>query len=436
VTQKEGLVGSCPFLYAWNGERFEFVTDVLGITPLGLPIGDGRYVPPDHDELVRIEGRRLRPRDGELVMVLTEELREVTYLDRAQLWAVDHPAGVEVHPEERFTFPPFPPLRLHAVSAVLPLRGALGSDGRDWSRQLAAADGVHAVPFDSLEPQFLGLAKPHHLDILLPDAAREAKRVRLLMTGWFFWTEASVNAAAGQHPVHRFVPPTFLVPDSSGEFRESGPPAGFPAGKTKTMVIDVGGILNRDDPRLRIFSTLRLYWDAIRVAVNEDDAPIEIARIEPASARLHYRGFSQPLHDPRPDQPERFEFHRLRDPPWNQHPGMLTRYGDAAPLLGEIDDRFAIFSAGDAIELRFPARRLGEPAAGRARTYLLFLDGWAKDGDLNTTHGERVEPLPFHAMSGYPYGPGESYPDGEVHRAYRAEWNTRPGRRLIPELRQ
>ena len=23
------LKGSCPFLYAWNGERYEFVTDVM-----------------------------------------------------------------------------------------------------------------------------------------------------------------------------------------------------------------------------------------------------------------------------------------------------------------------------------------------------------------------------------------------------------------------
>ena len=28
--------GSCPYLYAWDGSRFRFVTDLLGASPLGL----------------------------------------------------------------------------------------------------------------------------------------------------------------------------------------------------------------------------------------------------------------------------------------------------------------------------------------------------------------------------------------------------------------
>ena len=38
---------------------------------------------------------------------------------------------------------------------------------------------------------------------------------------------------------------------------------------------------------------------------------------------------------------------------------------------------------------------------------------------------ESVEPLPFHAMSGYPYGPDESYPDDPATRRYREQYNTR-----------
>jgi hypothetical protein len=61
------------------------------------------------------------------------------------------------------------------------------------------------------------------------------------------------------------------------------------------------------------------------------------------------------------------------------------------------------------------------------RDYLLFLDGWAKDRDLNTVEALEVEPLPFHAMTGYPYGPDESFPGDREHRAWRDEWNTREG---------
>jgi hypothetical protein len=113
---------------------------------------------------------------------------------------------------------------------------------------------------------------------------------------------------------------------------------------------------------------------------------------------------------------------------------MLTRTGDVRPLLGEIDDRFAIFSSGDAVDLRFDAAAVPPIAPGMERTYLVFFDGWAKDADPNTLFSQSVEPLPFHGMSGYPYRADERYPDDDVHIDYLLEWNTRPARRLIPSL--
>jgi hypothetical protein len=35
-------VGSCPYLYAWDGREFRFITDLLGAAPLGLTISDNR----------------------------------------------------------------------------------------------------------------------------------------------------------------------------------------------------------------------------------------------------------------------------------------------------------------------------------------------------------------------------------------------------------
>jgi hypothetical protein len=435
IDQRERLEGSCPFIYSWNGERYEFVSDVLGITPLGLPMSDEAFVPPDHDELVRVTSDQLAPEDGEYRLQLTEELREVTYLDRAQLWVVDHEAGIELHPEERFCFPPFPPMRLHTVRGALPPAKVVDQAGRDWTGTLSSIDGDHALPFDLLDPRYLGLATEHWLEITLPAAVREAAKVRLLMTGWTFWTDASVNVLAARNGSIRFLPPVISVPDGAGGWRETGPPVGFPAGKTKTMVLDVTSLLDRDDPRLRITSTLRLCWDAIEVAIDDDDAPITVTRLEPARAHLWHRGFSAAIPVERVGQPDRFDWDLLDPRPrWNQHAGMLTRYGDVLPLLGAIDDRFAILSSGDAIDLRFDASALAPVAPGMDRTFLLFLDGWAKDADPNTVHGQTVEPLPFHGMSGYPYRADERYPDDDFHVDYRLEWNTRPGRRLIESL--
>ena len=440
LEQSESLIGSCPFLYTWNGTTFEFVSDVLGGTPLGLPIGPGELVPPDHDEYVLVRGDQLVARDGRLELQLTEELREVTYLDRIRLDVLDHPLGSEVHPNERFTFPPFPEPYVHALRAPLaPLR-ATGSDGADWTQALAAIDDVHARPFQPLEPQFLGLATPHWLELEFdPVRLRDARRLRLLCTGWFFWTDASVNMASARTPGVRFVPPTLQVPAPEGEWLDAGPPLGFPAGKSKTMVIELEGpaleALRGEHPRLRLFSTLRLYWDSIRLATDADDAPLSVTALEPLGAELWARGFSRPIATGREDLPERFEWDALSEHKrWNPHPGRYTRYGETLPLVEHIDDRFVILGSGDALRVHFDASALPPLADGWTRDYLVFLDGWAKDRDPNTLEALSVEPLPFHGMSAYPYGPDEHFPDGAEHAAWRAEWNTREGRGWIPPL--
>ena len=49
--------GSCPYLYAWDGAGFRFVTDILGASPAGLPITAGRLVEADPDEYVWVGTR-------------------------------------------------------------------------------------------------------------------------------------------------------------------------------------------------------------------------------------------------------------------------------------------------------------------------------------------------------------------------------------------
>ncbi|MCE9593440.1 MAG: FG-GAP-like repeat-containing protein [Planctomycetes bacterium] len=425
--QSEALRGSCPFLYTWNGERNVFVSDVLGITPLGLPMAPGEFVPPDHDEYVLVRGEQLAAKDGVFELHFTEELREVTYLDRIRLDVIDHPIGTEIFPNELFCFPPFPTPHVHTMREPLAPTRVVGSDGKDWTAALAKNDEVFAVPFMPAPAQFRGLANPHFLELEFDrERVAQAQKLRLVLNGWFFWTDASVNLASAYDPEQEFVPPIVQVPDGQGGWRDAGPPIGFPAGKTKTMVIDAESLILRDDPRIRIFGTLRLYWDSIRLAVDDDDAPIEVTRIEPQSAQLWRRGFSAPLVDDRPNEPERFDWNHLAEyPSWNPHPGLYTKYGECLPLVTDVDDRFVILASGDALTARFDAKALPPPKPGTTRDYFLFLDGWAKDRDPNTVEALYVEPLPFHAMSAYPYGANETFPDDEVHRRWRREWNTR-----------
>jgi hypothetical protein len=223
------------------------------------------------------------------------------------------------------------------------------------------------------------------------------------------------------------------VPDGEGGWSERGP-IGFPAGKLKTMVVDVTELVNREDARLRLFSSIRVYWDSIRLAVDGDDAPRRVTEIEPAYANLWQRGFSRSQALLGEHDCEWFTWEALDEPRWNQHPGMYTRLGDTLPLVGEIDDRFVILGAGDCLTVRFDASQAPPLPEGWRRDFLVFLDGWAKDRDPNTLEALYVEPLPFHGMSGYPSGPDEHYPDDEAHRAYRRHWNTRPATRWIEPL--
>ena len=63
--EAQRLSGSCPIIWSWNGREFEYITDVLGVAPLGASSGDGKYFPVDHDEYVQISGKSLVPVDGE-----------------------------------------------------------------------------------------------------------------------------------------------------------------------------------------------------------------------------------------------------------------------------------------------------------------------------------------------------------------------------------
>ena len=121
LLEKQILKGSCPFLYAWNGERYEFVTDVLWRSALGMPLGimGGEtayaFAEPAEDYF-KIPGDMLKEKEGTYSIQLTAELWETAYFDQVKLMVIDHPDTTDIYVDERFTPPPFPPLYLFHVS--------------------------------------------------------------------------------------------------------------------------------------------------------------------------------------------------------------------------------------------------------------------------------------------------------------------------------
>ena len=119
---------------------------------------------------------------------------------------------------------------------------------------------------------------------------------------------------------------------------------------------------------------------------------------------------------------------------WNPVAGRYTRYGDVRELMDAVDDMFVIMGSGDELRLRFAPASLPPLAAGWTRDFLVLVDGWSKDADANTAFADSVEPLPFHAMSSYPYPVSEHFPDDPAHRAWREKYNIRRPVRFIEPL--
>ncbi|HEX6285346.1 MAG TPA: FG-GAP-like repeat-containing protein, partial [Pyrinomonadaceae bacterium] len=81
LTELDRKPSSCPYLYVWNGERFEFVTDFMGGGEMGHLDAPGVYNTPDPDEYVRIPGELLKERDGRYEIRVTNELEEAIFFD-------------------------------------------------------------------------------------------------------------------------------------------------------------------------------------------------------------------------------------------------------------------------------------------------------------------------------------------------------------------
>ncbi|KKL14915.1 hypothetical protein LCGC14_2510890, partial [marine sediment metagenome] len=150
-----------------------------------------------------------------------------------------------------------------------------------------------------------------------------------------------------------------------------------------------------------------------------------IREIPVAGADLHFLGYPRE-YSPDGRHPNLYDYSNIdRAVAWKLMEGHYTRYGEVAELLDEADDCFVIMGRGEEITLRFPADALGPVGEGYRRSFILKTDSYCKDMDLCTAHPDTVRPLPFHAMSGYPYGPDEHYPDNEKTRQYRRRFNTR-----------
>lgn len=422
VTEIDRRGSSCPVLFAWNGDRYEFITDAIGAGIAGHWVAPGQRNVSDPTEYIRVDGDIVRARDGRLSFRLSEPMEELVYLDQVRLFALDHPADAEVYPNEYFASgPPFPSFEIIASRDAHPPLGAWDEDGVDVLPSLLEQDRLYVTGFESLP--FHGLAETHSLELDL-GPIEGTKPVRLLMRGFIdYFTPTAVFAAlqSGIEPIAPYVEAL----DTSGRWVRVLDDMGFPAGLARTMTRDLTGLLPDGFRRIRITTNLEIYWDRIMIDTTSDEVPVRMREIPLSAATLAWRGYPRSqAGSPRSDIA--FVYDDLSPTgPFAKHRGAYTAFGNVRPLLEDAEDHFVIFGSGEELALDFDPSQLEEPGPGWKRDYFFYADGFEKDMDSYEAFAQTVTPHPRHSDSPYPYtsGGNEAMTDADV--GYRLEWNTR-----------
>ena len=471
---------SCPTLFAWDGTHYALVGDMLGAGVVGhwIAAGDPRGLKPQSvearsgtaeavpypkpsaedalhpkpptegasdsttiaeshsgvvrniprpTEAIKLDREVLREKDGKLSFRFMEPLEESVYLDQVQLLAVDHPAELDVYPNEYFASnPPYPPFKVvfsNKKDTRAPA-GAWDEHGHDVLPDLLA----HRYFGDFKVLPFLGFAEPHSLELDL-GAPYDGGPLWLLMHGEVEYFSANSMYAADQAGLRPFAP-YVEAQNEKGNWLRVVDDLGFPAGGARTMTADLTGKLPSGTRRIRLTTNLQIYWDSILISRTRQEethgrgAGASITPVPLVHADLGFHGFPLKIEGQPPGNVKYIYEKTSATGPYTRPAGAYTRYGDVLPLLTAVDDKFAVFGSGDEVALDFDPASLPALPSGWVRDYFFIASGYEKDMDFYAYRGDTVEPLPFRDMNSYPY-PGQSFPGDADHLNYLLEYNTR-----------
>ncbi len=417
---------SCPYLYAWNGKEFEFITDFLGGGEMGNWKSPGDYHFPDSDEFVRITSDQLKPKDGKYELRITNELEEVLFLDKLKLVAVEHDENTEVYPNEGLGIPTTGKQILYGTRNEHPPISATNSLGQDVLPKIVNIDRRFYADFDSLDIR--GYAKTHYLTLDLDDKQGFDGRTLLLLTGWTDYAFSSDNLAASQSGKSQFLP-QLQVRNKAGEWETVIDSIGISIGRPQTIVVDLTGKFLTNSREVRIVTNFKTYWDKIAVDTSKE-FQTKSFELNPSVAKLTERGFSveSSINDMIVPSYKKV----VDDGRWKYFSGKFTRLGDVIPLLDQIDDIFVVSKTGDELVLTFDA--MPDLPKGKKYTFLLYADGYSKEMDINSGSPDAVFPMPFKGMSKYPYGADERYPMTEERRLLYEAYSTRTVKGVFPRI--
>lgn len=424
LTELDRRGSSCPTLFAWNGRKYEFISDVIGAAVIGHWVAPGKTNDADPDEWIKISGNQLQPHNGMLSLRFGEPMEEVNFIDQVRLVAIDHPDGTEAFPDEAFkSEPPFATGRpVLASKSTHPLQGAWDNNGKDVLATLAQRDHRYVRDFTNLN--YGGFANEHALTLDI-GAWNPKKPLRLFLHGFIEYFSASSMYAAWQAGISPEAPSLDAqMPD--GSWRRILNDTGFPAGLPRTIIIDLTNKLPAGTRKLRLRTNLQIYWDQILVD-NGDEVSDQIRQTDLLleSATLSFRGYPKQI-DGNTAGDLTYDYEEIsRTGPFQWERGNYTRYGDVTSLLQSIDNKYVIFGTGEDMDLEFSPSTLPKLPPHWKRDYFFYANGFVKDMDFYEASPFTVGELPFHEMSRYPYPSSENYPETPSSAEYRLTWNDR-----------
>jgi hypothetical protein len=416
---------SCPSLYMWNGTGYSYVTDVsnpgwLGYIGYMTSGGDIVYKGGNPWDYVKLDSSSISTNDGSFDMTLAQQWNELFYLDSAYLMVVDHPIGTDVYTSMTNYLNKGSTGQIYTVNdgTLLSPVSAVNEQGQDVLAQILQKDGVYTPGINGDDSTWNNIVRNQlTLDLGNLSGAQEIKLVVTGMVDWgsadayYKWLDQFNDAAAKGLIVNgtEIMPaPTMEILTANGKWisapqdRQIPLPSDYNA---RTFTVDLTGLFPSDvsDYQVRFTNFWNVTYDYIGIDTSTQEN-ISVTKLMPTSAVMSQMWETQ-----------------------STASGAFTRYGDVTPLIQDADDMFIIGRQGDQVNLQFSASDLPPVAEGMVRDYFFAVACWFKDppGEWGYGFSFTVDPLPFMAMTGFPYSSAESYPYDAAHLAYIQQYNTR-----------
>jgi hypothetical protein len=420
---------SCPSLFIWNGTGYSYVTDVANSGWLGY-IGsinqNGNIIfsggnPWDY---VKLDKNLLATQtingNSYYEMALSQQWDELFYLDAASLVVVDHPVGTDAYTTMTNYLNKGSTGQIYTVNTtnILSPIAATNEKGQNVLPDILKQDGVYTPGSNGNQSPSWNNITLNQLTLDLGNLS-SAQQIKLVITGIVDWGPyQSYNnwidqfkAAAAQGLVPDGTPitpaPYMEIKAANGSWVRAPQDRQIPIpsdSNPRTFVVELTGLFPKgiSDYQIRITNFWNVTYDYVGIDTSTQEN-ITVQKISPTATLSQFCVTN------------------------STSSGNFTRYGDVTALVQNADDMYVIGRQGDLVTLEFPTANLTAPAPGMERDYFLFIACWFKDPPGQWGYGftYTVDPMPFMAMSGFPYPANESYPYDAAHLAYLKQYNTR-----------